>query len=70
MGKDKEEPFRRRRILTVKPEQLQETFKKKNKVNEKVLFIKLLTTINTTNIFPNLMAFMYTFSGLFLVLVS
>lgn len=66
MGKDKEESFRRRRILTVKQEQLS----KRDKVNEKVLFIKLVTTINTVNIFPNLMALMYAFSGLILVLVS
>lgn len=66
MGKDKEESFRRRRILTVKQEQLS----KRDKVNEKALFIKLVTTINTVNIFPNLMALMYAFSGLILVLVS
>lgn len=50
--------------MTVKPEQLQKTLKK-NKVNEKVLFIKLLTTVNTVIIFLNLMAFVYAFSGLF-----
>lgn len=54
-GRIRRNPVEEGRILTAKPEQLQETFKKKKIAgNEKVCFIKLLTT---ANIFPNLKDF-------------